>query len=141
MAGIPTKEPAFGLPALWISEDQREKAELAGYTVVDSPSVLATHLTEVIRNHAHELLGRQEVQAMLDYVKADYPVVFDELFPNLMTTGEVQKVLSQLLREGIPIRNLVTILETLADYAPLTKDLNMLAEYVRASLAQQISRC
>ena len=140
VAGIPTKEPAFGLPALWISEDQREKAELAGYTVVDSPSVLATHLTEVIRNHAHELLGRQEVQAMLDYVKADYPVVFDELFPNLMTTGEVQKVLSQLLREGIPIRNLVTILETLADYAPLTKDLNMLAEYVRASLARQISK-
>ncbi|NLW56918.1 MAG: flagellar biosynthesis protein FlhA [Firmicutes bacterium] len=140
VAGIPTKEPAFGLPALWISEDQREKAELAGYTVVDSPSVLATHLTEVIRNHAHELLGRQEVQAMLVYVKADYPVVFDELFPNLMTTGEVQKVLSQLLREGIPIRNLVTILETLADYAPLTKDLNMLAEYVRASLARQISK-
>jgi len=138
--GIPTTEPAFGLPALWISEDQREKAELAGYTVVDSPSVLATHLTEVIRNHAHELLGRQEVQAMLDYIKTDYPVVFEELFPNLMTTGEVQKVLAQLLKEGIPIRNLVTILETLADYAPLTKDVNLLAEYVRASLARQISK-
>lgn len=140
VSGVPTKEPAFGLPALWISEDQREKAELAGYTVVDSPSVLATHLTEIIRNHAHELLGRQEVQAMLDYVKADYPVVFDELFPNLMTTGEVQKILSQLLKEGIPIRNLVTILETLADYAPLTKDLNLLTDYIRASLARQISK-
>ncbi|HBT16071.1 MAG TPA: flagellar biosynthesis protein FlhA, partial [Firmicutes bacterium] len=140
VTGIPTKEPAFGLPALWISEEQREKAELSGYTVVDSPSVLATHLTEIIRNYAHELLGRQEVQAMLDYIKVDYPVVFEELIPNLMTVGEIQKILSQLLKEGIPIRNFVTILETLADYAPLTKDLNLLTDYVRASLARQISK-
>lgn len=138
--GIPTKEPAFGLPALWITENQREKAEIAGYTVVDSPSVLVTHLTEVIRNYAHELLGRQEVQSMLDHIKHDYPVVVEELVPNLMTIGEIQKVLSLLLGEGIPIRNLVTILETLADYAPMTKDPGLLVEYVRAALARQISK-
>ncbi len=140
ISGISTKEPAFGLPALWISEEQREKAELAGYTVVDSSSVLATHLTEIIRNYAHELLGRQEVQTMLDYIKNDYPVVFEELVPNLMTVGEIQKVLSQLLKEGIPIRNFVTILETLADYATMTKDPNLLTDYVRVSLARQISK-
>jgi flagellar biosynthesis protein FlhA len=140
ISGISTKEPAFGLPALWISAEQREKAELAGYTVVDSSSVLATHLTEIIRNYAHELLGRQEVQTMLDYIKNDYPVVFEELVPNLMTVGEIQKVLSQLLKEGIPIRNFVTILETLADYAPMTKDPNLLTDYVRVSLARQISK-
>lgn len=138
--GIPTKEPAFGLPALWISADQREQAEMAGYTVVDCPSVLATHLTEIIRNYAYELLGRQEVQAMLDYLKKDYPVVVEELVPNLMTIGEVQKVFAQLLKEGIPLRNLVTILETLADYAPMTKDLNLLTDYVRVALKRQISK-
>lgn len=138
--GIPTKEPAFGLPALWITENQREKAEIAGYTVVDSPSVLVTHLTEIIRNYAHELLGRQEVQSMLDHIKHDYPVVVEELVPSLMSIGEIQKVLSLLLGEGIPIRNLVTILETLADYAPMTKDPGLLVEYVRAALARQISK-
>lgn len=138
--GISTKEPAFGLAALWISENQREKAEMAGYTVVDAPSVLVTHLTEIIRTYAHELLGRQEVQAMIDHIKNDFPVVVEELIPNLMTVGEVQKVLSQLLREGIPIRNLVTILETLADYAPMTKDTGLLTEYVRVALARQISK-
>jgi flagellar biosynthesis protein FlhA len=138
--GVPTKEPAFGLPALWIPADQREKAEMAGYTVVDCPSVLATHLTEIIRNFAYELLGRQEVQAMLDFLKNDYPVVVDELIPNLMTIGEIQKVFAQLLKEGIPLRNLVTILETLADYAPMTKDLNLLTDYVRVALKRQISK-
>lgn len=138
--GIPTREPAFGLPAIWISEKQREKAELNGYTVVDAPSVLVTHLTEIIRNYAHELLGRQETQTMLDHIKEDYPVVVEELIPNLMTVGEVQKVLAQLLKEGIPIRNLVSILETLADYAPMTKDTGLLTEYVRATLARQITK-
>ena len=138
--GIPTKEPAFGLSALWISEKQREKAEINGYTVVDAPSVLVTHLTEIIRNYSYELLGRQETQTMLDHIKEDYPVVVEELIPNLMTVGEVQKVLSQLLKEGIPIRNLVSILETLADYAQMTKDTGLLTEYVRAALARQITK-
>jgi len=138
--GIRTREPAFDLPALWISENQREKAEMAGYTVVDPPSVLATHLTEIIRSYAHELLGRQEVQSMINHLRNDYPVVVEELIPNLLTVGEVQKVLARLLKEGIPVRNLVTIMETLADYAPVTKDTGMLTEYVRAALARQITK-
>ncbi|HHU82668.1 MAG TPA: flagellar biosynthesis protein FlhA [Firmicutes bacterium] len=138
--GISTREPAFGLPAFWISENQREKAEMAGYTVVDSPSVLATHLTEIIKNFAHELLGRQEVQSMINHLRNDYPVVVEELVPGLMTVGEIQKVLARLLQEGIPLRNLVTILETLADYAPVTKDPAVLTEYVRAALARQITK-
>lgn len=140
MEGIPTKEPAFGLPALWIPENRREQAEMVGYTVVDPPSVLATHLTEIIRSHAHELLGRQEVQSLLDHIKTEFSVVVEELIPNLLTVGEVQKVLANLLREGIPIRNMVTILETLADYAPMTKDVQLLTEYVRAGLARQITK-
>lgn len=138
--GIPTKEPAFGLEALWIEEDTREAAENANYTVVDPPSVLATHLTEIIRSHAHELLGRQEVQTLLDSLKEDYSAVVEELIPNVMTVGEVQKVLQNLLREGVPIRNLLTILETLADTAPLTKDVDFLTEYVREALARQITK-
>ena len=138
--GISTREPAFGLPAVWISENQRERAEMAGYTVVDAPSVLATHLTEVIKNFAHELLGRQEVQSMINHLRNDYPVVVEELIPGLMTIGEIQKVLARLLKEGIPLRNLVTILETLADYAPATKDPAVLTEYVRAALARQITK-
>lgn len=138
--GIKTKEPSFGLDALWIEEAQRESAELAGYTVVDSPSVLATHLSEVIKNHAHELLGRQEVQALIDGLKQEYSAVVSELVPNLMSIGEIQKVLQNLLREGIPVRNLVTILESLADAAPMSKDIDYLTEYVREALARQISR-
>lgn len=138
--GISTREPAFGLPAFWISENRREKAEMAGYTVVDPPSVLATHLTEIIRNFAHELLGRQEVQSMINHLRNDYPVVVEELVPGLMTVGEIQKVLARLLKEGIPVRNLVTIMETLADYAPLTKDPTVLTEYVRVALARQITK-
>ncbi|HOP75151.1 MAG TPA: flagellar biosynthesis protein FlhA [Bacillota bacterium] len=138
--GIPTTEPAFGLPALWITDSQREAAELAGYTVVDPPSILATHLTEVIKSRAYELLGRQEVQALINNIKEEYNVVVSELIPNLMTIGEIQKVLVNLLKEGIPIRNLVTILETLADYAPMTKDIDMLTEFVRQSLARQITK-
>lgn len=138
--GIPTKEPAFGLDALWVDESNREQAEYAGYTVVDPPAVLATHLTEIIRDHAHELLGRQEVKTLLDGLKQEYPAVVDELIPNLLSIGEVQKVLQNLLREGVPIRNLVTILETLADMAPITRDPDYLTEYVREALARQISR-
>ena len=138
--GEPTKEPAFGLDALWISEENRERAEIAGYTVVDAPSVLATHLTEVIKSHAHELLGRQEVQTLLDSLRNEYSAVINELVPNLMSVGEIQKVLQNLLREQVPIRNLVTILEALADAAPISKDTDYLTEYVREALARQISR-
>ncbi len=140
MEGIPTTEPAFGLPALWINENQRDQAEIAGYTVVDPPSILATHLTEVIKQHAFELLGRQEVQSLINNVKEEYNVVVSELIPNLMSIGEIQKVLVNLLREGIPIRNMVTVLETLADYSPSVKDPEILTEYVRQSLARQITK-
>lgn len=138
--GIATTEPVFGLPAIWISESQRDEAEIAGYTVVDPPSVLATHLTEVIKSHAYELLGRQEVQSLINNIKEDYNVVVAELIPSLMTIGEIQKVLIGLLKENIPIRNLVTILETLADYAPVTKDPELLTEFVRQALARQITK-
>ncbi|MGE5654885.1 MAG: flagellar biosynthesis protein FlhA [Bacillota bacterium] len=140
VAGIPTTEPAFGLPALWVSSNQRERAEMAGYTVVDPPTVIITHLTEVIKSHAHELLGRQEVQTLVDTVKQNYPAVVEELIPNLLTLGEVQKVLASLLKEGIPVRDLVTIFETLADYARITKDPDMLTEYVRQGLSRVISK-
>lgn len=139
IAGIPTTEPAFGLPALWIPETMREKAEMAGYTVVDTMSVLVTHLTEVIKSHAAELLGRQEVQTLLDNVKKDHPVVVEELIPSLLSLGDVHKVLVNLLDERISIRDLVTILETLADYASVTKDTEVLTEYVRHALSRQIS--
>ena len=138
--GIETREPAFGLPALWVSAARRQEAEVAGYTVVDPPSVLATHLTEVIRRHAHELVGRQEVKLLLDGLKEDYGAVVDELVPNLLTLGEIQKVFQNLLKENISIRDPVTILECLADYAPLTKDTDVLTEYVREALARQISQ-
>ena len=140
ITGIETVEPAFGLPALWIQEGNREDAELAGYTVVDPVSVLATHLTEVIKSHAAEVLGRQEVQTLIDAVKQNNPAVVDEVTPNLLSIGDIQKVLARLLRERISIRDMVTILETLADYAQLTKDTEILTEYVRHSLARQISR-
>ncbi|MBP2635828.1 MAG: flhA [Firmicutes bacterium] len=138
--GIETVEPAFGLPALWIQETYREQAELAGYTVVDPVSVLATHLTEIIKGHAAEILGRQEVQTLVDSVKQNNAAVVEELTPNLLSIGEIQKVLGNLLREKISIRDLVTIFETLADYAQLTKDTEILTEYVRHALARQISR-
>ncbi len=140
VAGIPTTEPAFGLPALWVGNNQRERAEMAGYTVVDPPTVIITHLTEVIKSHAHELLGRQEVQTLVETVKQNYPAVVEELIPNLLTLGEVQKVLASLLKESIPIRDLVTIFETLADYARITKDPDMLTEYVRQGLSRVISK-
>ncbi len=136
--GEKTKEPAFGLPAVWIASSQKERAESLGYTVVDCTSVIATHLTEVIRSHAAEILGRQEVQSIVDNLKQTYPAVVEELIPNLLTIGEVQKVLQNLLRERVSIRDMVTILETLADYAKQSKDMDILTEYVRASLSRSI---
>ena len=138
--GIPTTEPAFGLPAMWINEAQRDRAEMLGYTVVDPPSIIATHMTEIIKRHAHELLGRQDVQTLLDNVKTTYPAIVEELVPKLLTLGEVQKVLGNLLKEGVSIRDMVTILETLADYAPVTRDSDMLTEYVRQALGRAISK-
>ncbi|WP_139488971.1 flagellar biosynthesis protein FlhA [Brevibacillus dissolubilis] len=139
VVGIPTTEPAFGLPALWVSEDNKEIAELSGYTVVDPPSVVATHLTEVIKRHAHELLGRQETRALIDNVREVAPVLVDELIPSTLSIGDVQKVLQKLLKEKVSVRNLQVILESLADHAVFTKDPDILTEYVRAGLARQIT--
>jgi len=138
--GIATVEPAFGLPALWIQESLREQAELSGYTVVDPVSVLATHLTEVIKSHADEILGRQEVQTLVDAVKQNNPAVVDEVVPSLLSLGDIQKVLANLLRERVSIRDMVTIMETLGDYGSLTKDTELLTEYVRHALSRQISK-
>ncbi len=138
--GIPTKEPAFGVPALWVSRNHRERAEMAGYTVVDPSSVITTHLAEVIKGHAAEIITRQDTQALVEHIKQGNSAVVEELIPNLMTIGEVQKVLQHLLRERISIRDLVTILETLADHAGRTKDVDMLGEWVRSALARSICR-
>lgn len=137
--GIDAIEPAFGLPAKWITEKEREKAEIFGYTVVDPPSVIATHLTEVIKERAYDLIGRQDVQLLVDNVKEEYPAVVEEVVPKVLTIGEVQKVLSNLLREQISIRDMVTILETLADYGNITKDTDLLTEYVRQRLSGYIT--
>ncbi len=139
ITGIPTFEPSFHLPALWITEGQRERAEASGYTVVDPPSIIATHLTEIIRHHLAELLTRQDVQHLVDNLKESNPVLIDELTPKLLGLGEVQKVLQNLLREGISIRDLLTIFETLADHATTTRDTDILTEYVRQSLKRAIS--
>jgi len=137
--GIETIEPAFKLPALWITEAQREKAEALGYTVVDPPSIIATHLTEVIKEHLDELLTRQNVQTLINNVKETNPTLVEELVPKLISVGEIQKVLMNLLSEGISIRDLVTIFETLADNATVTRDPDVLTEYVRQSLKRAIS--
>ncbi len=139
LGGIPTVEPTFNLPAVWISPAQKDEAELKGCTVVDVATVLITHITEVIRSHAFELLGRQEVKEMVEMVRESRPAVVEELIPDLMGIGEVQKILQNLLRENIPLQDLPTILETLADYAITTKDADVLTEYVRQSLARTIS--
>ena len=136
--GIATTEPAFGLPALWVAESARGDAEMAGYTVIDPTSVIATHLTEIFKTHAPDLLGRQETSALLDNVKQHYPVVVDELIPNLLTVGEVQRVLQNLLRERIPIRNLLLILENLADGARASKDIDYLTERTRAAMVRHV---
>ena len=136
--GIKTTEPSFGLPALWINKDQREEAEIKGLTVVDPTTVMITHITEIIKNHSYELLGRQEVKMIIDSVKVKYSTVVEELIPDLMTIGEVQKVLQNLLRERIPIKDMVSILESLADNSRTTKDIEVLTEYVRMTLARTI---
>ena len=136
--GIPTVEPTFNLPSLWIRPEERARAQLAGHTVVDNTTVLATHLTEVIKSNIHELLGRQEVKSLIDAIDETHPKVVEELIPKVMGVGEVQKVLQNLLRERVSIRDMVTILETLADYAPLTKNMSLLTEYVRQALGRAI---
>lgn len=138
--GIETVEPYLGLPALWISEAQRERAEAMGYTVVDPPAIIATHLTEVIKGHLHELITRQDVHNLVNNVREANSVLVDELIPKFMSIGDIQKVLGNLLREGVSIRDLVTILETLADYAQITRDSDMLTEYVRQALKRAISK-
>ncbi len=136
--GINTTEPAFNIPAIWIPESSKEEAKLSGYTVVDDATIMATHLTEVLRKHSSELLGRQEVQHLLDNLRKTYPKAVEELVPNLLTLGAVQKVLQNLLDERISIRDLLTIVETLADCAVLTKDTDLLTEYVRNKLSRSI---
>jgi flagellar biosynthesis protein FlhA len=141
LVGEATKEPAFGLPALWISAADRERADMIGYTVVDPETVLITHISELIKRYAPELLTRQDVQRLLDGLAKDHPKVVEELIPHHLTLGGVQKVLQNLLREEVPIRDLLTITETLADYAPHTKDTDELTEHVRHALARTITAC
>ena len=136
--GIKTIEPTFGLPAVWINKDQREEAEIKGLTVVDPTTVMVTHLTETIKAHSYELLGRQEVKLIVDNTREKYSAVVDELIPDLLTIGELQKVLQNLLREKVPIKDMVTIMESLADNSRNTKDIELLTEYVRFSLARTI---
>ena len=137
--GIPTKEPAFGLDALWISKSQREEAEMAGYTVVDLSTVMATHITEIIRTHAHELLGRQEASVLVDNFKKQYPKVVEELIPDPLSLGIVVKILQNLLKEQVSIRDLLTIFETLADESHRTKEPEVLTESVRRALSRGIT--
>ncbi|GAM15589.1 flagellar biosynthesis protein FlhA [Mesobacillus selenatarsenatis] len=137
--GIDTIEPSFGLPAKWITEEMKEQAEIFGYTVVDPPSVVSTHITEVIKANAHELLGRQETKQLIDHLRESYPILVEEATPNPLSVGEIQKVLGKLLKENVSIRNLPIIFETLADYGKVTTDTDILAEYVRQALARQIT--
>ncbi len=139
LKGVATTEPAFGLPATWISQDKKERAQMAGYTVVDCTTVMATHISEIIKTHGYELLGRQEAQNLLDNLGKTYPKIVEELVPNLLSLGAVMRVLQNLLREQVSIRDMRTILETLADWAPSTQDPDLLTEYVRQALARSIS--
>jgi flagellar biosynthesis protein FlhA len=138
--GKDTVEPAFGIKAKWISGQVREKAELSGYTVVEPSSVLATHLSEIIKGHAHEIISRQDVQTLVENIKRDYPVLIEELIPQVMSLGLLQKILQHLLRERIPVRDLVTILEAVGDYVPTTKDPHTLGEFARAALYRTITK-
>ncbi|MBI5587523.1 MAG: flagellar biosynthesis protein FlhA [Deltaproteobacteria bacterium] len=140
LEGISTVDPAFGLPSIWVPDSMQEKAQMMGYTVVNHSAIVATHITEVIKSHAFEILGRQEAQNLLDKVSKSHPKVVEELVPGLLSLGGVQKVLQNLLKERVSIRDIQTILETLADYAPVTKDTDLLTEYVRMNLARQISK-
>ena len=138
--GIETKEPAFGLPAVWIAEKEKESVQARGVVVVDPATVVTTHLTEIVKAHADELLGRQEVQSLIDNLAKTHPRVIEELIPKVVSAGTLHRVLQRLLRERISIRDLLTVLETLADYAPLTKNLDILTGYVRQALARTITK-
>lgn len=138
--GIPTVEPTYGQPALWISKKDREKAELCGYSTIDPPSVIATHLTHIIKRHGHELLNRQQVQTLIDNLAKTQPALVEEAIPKMFSLGEVQKVLSNLLKEDVPIRDMATIVECMADYGNITRDIDLLTEYVRQSLKRSISK-
>ncbi len=140
LSGTATHEPAFGLPALWVKPDQREKAQFVGYTVVDPTTVISTHISEVIKAHAYELLGRQETKGLLDTLSESHPKLVEELTPKILSVGDIQKVLQNLLRERVSVRDLVTVLEMLADYGPATRDVNILTEYVRQALGRSICR-
>mgnify|MGYP001036226328 CR=1 FL=1 len=138
--GIPTKEPTYGLPGVWIRKEEKERAITLGYTVVDPTTVIITHLSHIIKSYGHELLGRQEVQQILDTVKTNYPKLVEELVPSVLSLGAVGKVLRNLLREQVPIRDIITILETLADYGNITKDPDLLTEFVRQALNRTITK-
>jgi flagellar biosynthesis protein FlhA len=137
--GLQVKEPAFGLPAVWIPPFDRERAEVAGYTVVEPSAVLSTHLQEILRRNSDKILGRQDTKKLIENLKKEYPAVVEDLTPELLPMGSVEKVLQNLLREGVPIRDLVTILEALVDYARVTKNVDVLTEYVRHSLSGTIA--
>ncbi len=139
MKGVATTEPAFGLPALWITSDKKDRAQIAGYTVVDCTTVMATHISEIIKQYSHELIGRQEVQGLLDNLANSYPKLVEELVPGVLSLGTIMRVLQNLLKEGVSIRDLRTILETMADWASKTQDTDILTEYVRHALARTIS--
>lgn len=139
LEGIETIEPTFGLPAVWIPETMREKAEFMGYTTIDPPSVIATHMTEVIKRHSHELLNRQQVQVLMDNLKNTQPALVDEVLPKIFSLGEIQKVLFNLLRENVSIRDMATIIETMADHGATVRDLDLITEYVRQALSRSIS--
>ena len=136
--GIKTSDPAYGLPAQWISGAIKEDAEASGYTIVDPASVMITHLTEIIKNHAYEILCREDVQKLVENLKKESPTVVEELAPSIMPLASIQEVLKNLLKEQVPIRDMATILETIADYAPVTKDSEVITEYVRQKISRMI---
>ncbi len=138
--GITTREPTYGLPAIWVKGRAKEKAIASGYTVVDPATLMTTHLSDVVRRYAYELVGRQEVQQMLDHLKKTHPKVVDELVPNLLPLGAVVRVLQNLLREQVPVRDLLAVLETMGDWATTVKDTDLLTEYVRQTLSRTITR-
>jgi flagellar biosynthesis protein FlhA len=138
--GVETVEPTFGLPATWVLENDKEKAELLGYTTVDAPSVIATHLTETIKRHSHELLDRQQVLTLVENLKKTQPALVEEVLPKMFSLGEIQKVLANLLKENVSIRDMGTILEALADHGGVVRDVDLLTEYVRKNLSRSISR-
>jgi len=138
--GVRTKEPAFGLPAVWVAEEDREAVQATGLVVVDTATVITTHLTELIKNHVDELLGRMEVQTLIDGLTNLYPKIVEEIVPKIVPINVLQKVLQRLLRERVSVRDLITIIETLADYVPLTKNADILVGYVRQALSRSITR-